>query len=135
MNGQRTGPHKYGAAHQRTRALALKRMVEGTPCPFCGLPMSKIPVLDARGRKRVLLDWDHTTKSLSHPSCNRAHGARSKAANPPPAVPAVRRQSAVERKDPGCRDVHVGSKAMRLETPLSSVQCTSCGGYVTGRVW
>jgi hypothetical protein len=70
----------YGTDHQQARRRALAALVDGTPCPRCGLPMAY----------SQQLDLDHTDDrtgylGLSHRRCNARAGARKGAGDPPPA--------------------------------------------------
>lgn len=63
-----------GYDHQKQRERLLARLVDGTPCEWCGQPMTREMELDAdhrlarsRGGRRA--------DRLLHASCNRARGA------------------------------------------------------------
>lgn len=63
----------YGYEHQQARAEALRALVPGDPCPFCGEGMAPT----------MRLDYDHYpplalggggVRRLAHASCNRRAG-------------------------------------------------------------
>jgi hypothetical protein len=68
-----TTARDYGANHQRARRQALATLIDGTPCPRCGLPMDHSQPLDL----------DHTDdragyRGLAHRRCNARAGALSR---------------------------------------------------------
>lgn len=62
----RAHTNPYDRKHRAIRKQALANLIDGTPCPFsfCQQPMYHSQPLD----------WDHTTRSITHAHCNRRHG-------------------------------------------------------------
>lgn len=64
---------KYNYRHQQAREAALKALVDGTPCHFCGRPMYRA------NARQLHLDHDltgTTYRGLAHADCNILDGAR-----------------------------------------------------------
>jgi hypothetical protein len=63
----------YGWPHQKLRAVLLRALVPGSPCPRCQQPMwPKLQQLDLGH-----VDGDKTRYSgLEHARCNRSSGAK-----------------------------------------------------------
>lgn len=63
-----------GWSHQRAREFLLKTTPDGTPCPYCGLPMLlTVHKLDADHSQPRSLGGTRADR-LAHASCNRSHG-------------------------------------------------------------
>jgi 5-methylcytosine-specific restriction endonuclease McrA len=70
-----TDQRGLGWDHQQDRARKIAAMVEGTPCPNCGLPMSKAQALELdHVIPRAMGGTDGVTR-LTHAKCNRSSGA------------------------------------------------------------
>ena len=72
--GKTTTQRGLGYDHQKQRERLLAKLVDGTPCEWCGQPMTREMELDAdhrlarsRGGKRA--------DRLLHAVCNRSRGA------------------------------------------------------------
>ena len=63
---------KYRGTWPQLRAIALRRLIPGTPCRRCGKPMWHSQPLDL-GHPTD----GHAGLALEHRSCNRAAGARN----------------------------------------------------------
>ena len=68
-------PHPWSRAHKRARAIAIATMVDGTPCPFCKLPMRKTQRLDYDHVIPIMFGGIDGPMRLSHSHCNRSVGA------------------------------------------------------------
>lgn len=83
MDAQTTSAKGLGWTHQKQRAKLMRRLVDGTPCPWCGRPMHKKPELNFDRRP---LAADHTQSRaefgtrgnladrLMHFTCNSQRG-------------------------------------------------------------
>lgn len=69
-----TTQRHYGWQHQQARAKALRNLVPGTPCPFCGEPMFKDMRLDYDHHPPIALAGPGGERRLSHAACNRRAG-------------------------------------------------------------
>ena len=65
----------YNYAHQKERERAIATMVDGTPCPFCHLPMHKTQRLDYDHVVPIAMGGMDGPKRLSHSHCNQSSGA------------------------------------------------------------
>lgn len=63
-----------GWQHQQARAAALRALVPGTPCPFCGDPMFAEQQLDYDHAVPRALGGHNGPRRLAHSSCNRKAG-------------------------------------------------------------
>lgn len=61
--------------HQQARQRALAALVEGTPCPLCGRPMSRLQRLDLDHVVPRATGGATGPTRLTHESCNRRRGA------------------------------------------------------------
>ncbi|GAB2906974.1 hypothetical protein GCM10027047_01550 [Rhodococcus aerolatus] len=100
--GRRTGDTRtttqrgYGAAHQRRRRELLAALVDGEPCPRCGLPMHHGQVLQAGHSTDLADDPGAVADRLEHARCNLGAGASAQAARRAGA-PEVSRPTATSR--------------------------------------
>jgi 5-methylcytosine-specific restriction endonuclease McrA len=65
-----------GYAHQKEREDKISAMVEGTPCPKCGYPMSKMQALELDHVIPRALGGIGGVTRLMHKKCNRSAGGR-----------------------------------------------------------
>lgn len=66
-----TATNPYDRTHRKARAAALRALVDGTPCHFCGRPMTH--------DMNLHLDHDphgNGYRGLAHAWCNSLDGAR-----------------------------------------------------------
>lgn len=84
-----------GHDHQKQRQRLLARLVDGTPCDWCGQPMTREMELDAdhelarsRGGKKA--------GRLLHARCNRSRGAGDR--DPQTGVPTMPKSTAERAK-------------------------------------
>lgn len=65
-----------GSDHQKRRKTALAALIEGTPCPFCGNPMTRDMQLDLDHGTPLRLGGNGGDSRLAHRACNRRAGAK-----------------------------------------------------------
>lgn len=71
-----TSQRGYGYHHQRRRSAALRALVPGTPCPYCGHPMYSDMELDLDHADPLAYGGDpRGPRRLAHAPCNRRAGA------------------------------------------------------------
>lgn len=66
----------YGWKHQQARKRALARLVDGDPCPFCGLGLFREQRLHFDHELPLALGGTGGDGRLSHERCNTAAGGR-----------------------------------------------------------
>lgn len=74
-------PHPYSGAHQRLRKAAIDNLIDGTLCPICGKPMTKVMKLHYDHVIPVSQGGDPAGKRrLVHAACNLSRGGKLGAA-------------------------------------------------------